>query len=106
MLTLRNLLSVRRQLKKEDHRLRMRIRNGLLAKYFPEMDRHWGSCLTENLAIVRWYLDPRQIAATEFDVFVRHVTTTTRGARQVSRLRKIYNAAEHSIGLPVDDAAR
>jgi len=35
MLTLRNLLSVRRQLKKEDHRLRMRIRNGLLAKYFP-----------------------------------------------------------------------
>jgi transposase len=106
MLALRNLLSVRRQLKKEDHRLRMRIRNGLLAKYFPEMDRHWGSCITENLAIVRWYLDPRQIAATEFDVFVRHVTTTDRGARQASRLRKIYNAAEHSIGLPVNDAAR
>ncbi|WP_419662606.1 uncharacterized protein Dvar_30680 [Desulfosarcina variabilis str. Montpellier] len=34
------------------------------------------------------------------------VTTTDRGARQASRLRKIYNAAEHSIGLPVDDAAR
>jgi hypothetical protein len=33
----------------------MRIRNGLLAKYFPEMDRHWGSCIAENLAIVRWY---------------------------------------------------
>ena len=106
MLTLRSLLAVRRQLKKEEHRLRMRIRNGLLAKYFPEMDRHWGSCITENLAIVRWYLDPRQIAGTEFDIFVRHVTTTDRGARQVSRLRKIYDAAGHSIGLPVDEAAR
>ena len=75
----------------------MCIRNGLLTKYFPEMDRHWRSCITENLAIVRWYLDPRQIAATEFDVFVRHVTTTDLGARQVSRLRKIYDAAEHSM---------
>jgi transposase len=43
ILALRNLLSVRRHLKKEIHRLRMRIRNGLLAKYFPEMDRHMGS---------------------------------------------------------------
>ena len=105
MLALRNLLSIRRQLKKETHRLRMRIRNGLLAKYFPEMDRHWGSCMTENLAIVRWYLDPRKIATTDFDVFVRHVTNTDRGIRQINRLRKIHEAAERSIGLPVDDAA-
>jgi transposase len=105
MLVLRNLLAIRRQLKKETHRLRMRIRNGLLAKYFPEMDRHWRSCMAENLAIVRWYLDPRKIAATDFDVFVQHVTTTDRGARQISRLRKIHEAAGRSIGLPVDDAA-
>jgi transposase len=105
MLTLRHLLAVRRQLKKETHRLRMRIRNGLLAKYFPEMDRHWGSCMTENLAIVRWYIDPRKIASTEFNTFVRHVTTTDRGIRQISRLRKIYDAAGRSIGLPVNDAA-
>jgi transposase len=105
ILSLRNLISVRRQLKKETHRLRMRIRNGLLAKYFPEMDRYWGTCITENLAIVRWYLDPRKIAATDFDVFVRHVTTKDRGIRQLRRLRKIYDAAKHSIGLPMDDAA-
>jgi transposase len=105
MLALRNLLSIRRQLKKETHRLRMRIHNGLLAKYFPEMDRHWGSCMTENLAIVRWYLDPRKIATTDFDVFVRHVTNTDRGIRQINRLRKIHEAAGRSIGLPVDDAA-
>jgi transposase len=105
ILALRNLLSIRRHLKKETHRLRMRIRNGLLAKYFPEMDRHWGSCVTENLAIVRWYLDPRKIAATDFDVFVRHVTTTDRGARQLRRLRKIHDAAACSIGVPTDAAA-
>jgi transposase len=105
IMALRHLLSVRKQLKKETHRLRMRIRNGLLAKYFPEMDRYWGVCITENLAIIRWYLDPRKIAATDFDVFVRHVTTTDQGVRQLRRLRKIHDAAGCSIGLPVDEAA-
>jgi len=104
-LSLRNLLAVRKQLKKEEHRLRMRIRNGLLVKYFPEMDCHWGNCIGENLAIIRWYLDPRKISETDFDLFVQHVTTTNRGIRQVRRLKKIYDAAGKSIGLPVDDAA-
>lgn len=105
ILSLRNLLSVRKQLKKEEHRQRMRIRNGLLAKYFPEMDRLWGSCMEENLAIIRWYLDPRKISETDFNIFVQHVTTTDRGARQLNRLRKIYDAAKDSIGLPVNAAA-
>ncbi len=104
LLTLRSLLSLRKRLKKEEHRLRMQIRNSLLAKYFPEMDRHWGSCLEENLSIVYWYLDPRKIAATEFREFVKHVTTTDRGLRQVQRLRKIYETAKESVGLPVDSA--
>jgi transposase len=105
IISLRNLLAVRKQLKKEEHRQRMRIRNGLLAKYFPEMDRHWGSCIEENLAIIRWYLDPRKISKTDFNLFVQHVTTTNRGVRQVGRLKKIHDAAGQSVGLPVDDAA-
>jgi len=105
IISLRTLLSVRKQLKKEEHRQRMRIRNGLLAKYFPEMERHWGSCIEENLAIMRWYLDPRKISETDFNLFVQQVTTTDRGGRQVNRLRKIYDAAKNSIGLPVNDAA-
>jgi transposase len=104
LLSLRNLLSLRKRLKKDEHRLKMQIRNNLLAKYFPEMDCYWGSCLNENLAIVRWYLDPRKIAATEFGEFVKHVTTTDRGIRQTRRLRKIYEAAKESVGLPVDAA--
>ena len=83
ILAVRNLLVIRKQLKKEEHRLRMRIRNGLLAKYFPEMDRFWSRRLGENLAIVRWYLDPRKIADTEFDRFVLQVTTADRGIRQM-----------------------
>lgn len=57
LVQVRNLLSLRRRLRKDDHSVRMQIRNGLVTKYFPELDRYWGSCLTENLAIVRWCLD-------------------------------------------------
>ncbi len=66
LLELRTLLSLRKRLKKQEHAIRMQIRNGLVARHFPELDRHWGSCLTENLAIVRWCLDPRTIAAMAF----------------------------------------
>ena len=59
---LRELLSLRRRLKKEEHSLRMRIRNNLLAQYFPELDRFYSACETESLAIVRWCLDPSTIS--------------------------------------------
>jgi transposase len=104
--SIRNLIVIRKRLKKEEHKLRMRIRNGLIVKYFPEMDRYWGSCLEENLAIVRWYLDPKKIAGTDFNVFVQRVTTTDRGLRQVRRLKAIHQAAGRSVGLPVDSSAR
>jgi transposase len=103
---LRSLLSLRRRLKKEAHRLRMQIRNGLVAKHFPEFDRLWGSCLTENLAIVRWCLDPGKIAAMAFSDFVRLVTTRDRGQRQIRRLKSIYEVAGVSIGCPMGQAAQ
>lgn len=104
IVALRNLLSVRKRLKKQEHSLRMQIRNGLLAKYFPEMDKYWRQSIEENLAIVRWYLDPQKIAATDFKQFVLDVTSTSRGGRQLQRLQSIYDAAKHSIGLPVDSS--
>lgn len=103
--SLRCLLSLRKRLKKEEHRLRMQIRNCLIAKHFPEMDKYLGSSLGENLAILYWYLDPRKIATAEFGEFVKHVTTKERGLKQVQRLRKIYDAARQSIGLPVYSSA-
>jgi transposase len=105
LVELRNLLSLRRRLKKGEHSVRMQIRNGLVCKYFPELDRHWGSCLAENLAIVRWCLDPRKITALGFEEFVRQVTRRDRGLRQQKRLERIYEAAAVSIGCPMDEAA-
>jgi len=102
---LRQLLSLRRRLKKEEHSLRMRIRNNLLAQYFPELDRFYSACETESLAIVRWFLDPSMIAAMEFDEFFSLVTRTRRGIAQKQRLEKIHRLAAESIGCPMGPAA-
>ena len=104
LLELRALLSLRKRLKKQEHSIRMQIRNGLVARHFPELDRHWGSCLTENLAIVRWCLDPRKISAMSFSDFLSLVTTRDRGQRQVQRLRAIHELAASSVGCPVNEA--
>jgi transposase len=83
----------------------LQIRNGLLAKYFPELDRLWGKRLQENLAILRWCLDPRKIAAMEFEAFMQQVTHRNTGAKQLRRLRAIWEVAAVSIGCPVTGAA-
>ena len=102
---LRDLLSLRRRLKKEEHSLKMRIRNSLLAKFFPELDRFYGACESESLSIVRWCLDPNKIAGMELDQFFRMVTRTTRGIAQKLRLQKIHRLAVESIGCPIGQAA-
>lgn len=101
---LRQLLSLRRRLKKEEHSLRMRIRNNLLAQYFPELDRFYKACETESLAIVRWFLDPSIIALMEFDEFFMLVTRTQRGIAQKQRLEKIHRLAANSVGCPTGPA--
>jgi transposase len=102
---LRSLLSLRRRLKKEEHSLRMRMRNSLLAKHFPEMDRYFGQCLSEGLSIVYWCLDPEKIAAMDFGRFFQLVTTRDRGLAQQRRLKAIWEAAADSVGCPVDSAS-
>lgn len=98
---LRNLLSLKRRLKKQEQGIRVRIRNHLVAQYFPELDRHYGQCEGENLAIVRWCLTPSMIAGMEYEAFAGMVTARNRGARQESRLREIWNVASESVGCVV-----
>jgi len=105
IIELRSLLSLRRRLKKEEHSLRMRIRNNLLALYFPEIDRFYSACESESLAIVKWCLDPDQIAGMAFEPFFQMVTHTRRGSAQLFRLRKIHQLASESIGCPMGSAA-
>jgi transposase len=104
IIELRALLSLRRRLKREEHGLRMRIRNNLLAQYFPELDRFYSACESESLAIVRWCPNPDTIAAMEFGEFFHLVTTTRRGVAQTLRLRKIHGLAAESVGCPMGPA--
>jgi len=103
---LRQLLSLRRRLKKEEHSLRMRIRNHLLAQYFPELDRYYAACENESLAIVRYCLDPRIIAGMDFNSFFTMVTTHRRGIAQKLRLHKIHQLAMDSIGCETGECAK
>jgi transposase len=101
---IRDLLSLRARLKKEEHSLSLRIRNNLLAKHFPELDSFYSACERETLAIVRWFLDPKKIAVMPFEQFFKLVASNGRGVAQKLRLQKIHRLAHESIGCPVGRA--
>ncbi len=95
---LRNLLSVKRRFKKQEHGTKVRIRNHLLAQYFPEFDRYFGKGCSEGLSIVKWCLKPSIIAGMEFDEFVQLVAPRVRTIGQEKRLKAIWDLAIDSVG--------
>lgn len=102
---LRNLLSLKRRLKKQEHGLKVRIRNHLLAQYFPEMDSYYGRSGSIGLSIVKWCLAPCVIANFEFDRFVQVIAGGKRLAiGQHKRLRDIWEKAPRSIGCKPGEA--
>jgi transposase len=102
---LRNLLSLKRRLKKQEHGIRVRIRNHLLAQYFPEMDSYYGRSGSIGLSIVKWCLAPCVIANFEFDRFVQAVAGGRRlTLGQQKRLREIWEKAPCSIGCEPGEA--
>ena len=101
---LRNLLSLKKRLKKQEHGLRVRIRNHLLAAYFPEFDRYYRQSDSQGLAIVRWCLDPSVIAGLKYDEFVRLVAPRTRTIGQRDRLKAIWKKAADSIGCDAGES--
>jgi len=100
--SLRGLLSLKRRLKKEEHGLRVRIRNQLLAQYFPEMDQHFGSIASLN--VVSRCLDPSLISLMEYDEFCRAVSPGKVNLAQQRRLTQIWRIAKQSIGCSVGGA--
>lgn len=103
---LRSLLLFRKRLKKQLHSCRVRIRNNLVAQYFPELDRFWNNAEAENLTIVGWFLDPASIRLLTCEQFIAKVTTHNGGLRQQRRLRNIWEAAGRSIGCRPGPAMR
>lgn len=100
---LRSLLSLKRKLKKSEQSYKVRIRNHLIAQYFPEMDAYFS--YGEGPAIVRWCLDPKELASLPFQEFVRMVSSRNGGDTQRQRLRVIHEKAASSIGCMAHPAA-
>ena len=102
---LRELLHLRKIYKKEEHRIKMRIRNDLITKYFPELDKYFGQGKRELLGIVKWCLDPGRIGGMEFEDFVCTVTGRKCGLVQKKKLKKIHELSVGSIGCSMSPVA-
>lgn len=107
---LRTLVRVRARLKKQEHGLRMRVRNNLVAQYFPELAAAYAQGSGANdavvLAVVGRCFDPRAIAALSFDAFWARIARPRWGKAQESRVRAVWEAAPESVGCPLDEAVR
>jgi transposase len=95
---LRGLLSLKRRLKKQEQSYRVRIRNHLIAQYFPEMDANYARSETECLAIVRWCFPPSQMTELDVDLFIERVTSRRVRMEKRRRLEGIWEKAGESIG--------
>ena len=98
---LRDLLSLKRV--EQGHRVR--IRNHLVAKYFPELDRYYEQSEKVSLAVVRWCLDPSVIAGMEYGRFVELVAPGRERLYQGKRLPLIWKQAVDSVGCKVGEGA-
>ena len=95
---LRGLLSLKRRLKRQEQSYRVRIRNHLIAQYFPEMDRDYERLGAEGLSIVRWCFPPSQITQLDVDPFIERVTSRRIRLERRRRLEGIWEKAGGSIG--------
>lgn len=105
---LKSLLSFRIRLKKQEHAMRMRLRNNVFAQYFPELDRHLRAGQPDDLilSIAEHCLDPQEIARMEFPSFLKLITRRKIRIEQEKRLREIWEAAKGTAGCQAHEAAR
>ncbi len=95
---LRGLLSLKRRLKRQEQSYRVRIRNHLIAQYFPEMDRYYERLGAEGLSIVKWCLAASEIARLDVDPFIDRVTSRRITMEKRRRLEEVWKKAAGSIG--------
>ena len=101
---LRELLHLKHTLKKEEHRVKTRIRNNLLAQFFPEMDQFVTTCQQDTLAVIGTCCSPEQITALDYESFFEKVVTMYKGKRQEEHLFRIWQCAQTSIGCQAGNA--
>jgi transposase len=95
---LRGLLSLKRRLKRQEQSYRVRIRNHLIAQYFPEMDSEYGRSEAQGLAIVRWCFPVSQMTQIDVAPFIERVTSRRVSREKRRRLEAIWEKAGASIG--------
>jgi transposase len=95
---LRGLLSLKRRLKRQEQSYRIRIRNHLIAQYFPEMDNEYGRSEAQGLAIVRWCFPISRITEMDVDPFIERVTSRRVSMEKRRRLEALWEKAGESIG--------
>jgi transposase len=95
---LRGLLSLKRRLRKQEHGYRVRIRNHLIAQYFPEMDRDYERLGAEGLSVVRWCFPPSQMTPLDVDPFIERVASRQIRMEKRHRLEGLWEKAGETIG--------
>lgn len=102
---LRELLSLKHKFKKEEQRLKTRIRNNLLAQFFPEMDQFINTCQQDTLAVIGTCCSPEQISELDYASFFAKVVPVYKGKRQEAHLYRIWEASHGSIGCKTGELA-
>ncbi len=82
----------------------VRIRNHLIAQYYPELDRYYGASGSKGLAIVRWCLAPQVIAQMRYEEFKKVIGKMNGRANQERGLRRVWEGARFSIGCEAGKA--
>ena len=95
---LRGLLSFKRRLKKQEHGYRVRIRNHLIAQYYPEMDREYERLGTEGLATMRWCFPPSEMTGLDVEHYIDRVTSGRIRGEKRERLERVWEQAGETIG--------
>jgi transposase len=99
----RNLVALKRRLKRREHATSVCIRNNLIAQYFPELDQHYGP--QETLAVVRECLDPSAVAGMEYGDFHDTVAPKRMTLARERRIKAIWHGAVNSIGCAMGEGA-
>jgi transposase len=95
---LRGLLSFKRRLKKQEHGYRVRIRNHLIAQYYPEMDREYERLGAEGLATMRWCFPPSEMTGLDVEHYIDRVTSGRIRGEKRERLERVWEQAGETIG--------
>jgi transposase len=94
---------LKKRLKRQEHGLRVRIRNNLIAQHFPEVDPFFKVAEKQVLSIVRWCPNPSVIAGMEYEKFAALVAPQLRTVAQRERIETIWRLAVDSIGCEAGD---